>query len=113
MYPIIGDRYRCKDCVDTGAYDLCEECHSSGFKLPGRFSQQHTPEHTFEIMKPNLMRNLMLRLLRGQLGEVSAAPNPSADNAPGNLYASLFSNVQEAGESGFPTESNNNAGNQP
>lgn len=52
----------------------------------------------------------MLRLLRGQLVDISAATNPSAD-APENLYPSFSSDVQEAGESGFATE-NNNGGNQ-
>lgn len=113
MYPIIGDRYRCKDCVETKGYDLCESCYTSGFKLAGRFNQQHTPEHTFEVMRPNSIRNIMLRLLRGQLGEVSAAPNPSAD-APENLYPFLSSDVQEAGEGGFATDnvSENSGGDQ-
>ncbi|CAA2934134.1 E3 ubiquitin- ligase PRT1 [Olea europaea subsp. europaea] len=52
MYPIIGERYKCKDCVEKIGFDLCEGCYKSPFKLPGRFNQQHTPEHQFVIMEP-------------------------------------------------------------
>ncbi|KAL0419656.1 UNVERIFIED_CONTAM: E3 ubiquitin-protein ligase PRT1 [Sesamum radiatum] len=90
MYPIIGDRYRCKDCVEQIGYDLCKDCYTTRSKLPGRFNQQHTSEHKFEIVKSNAMHNIMLRLLRGQLQEVSAVSDalhetsanaiPSSDN---------------------------------
>ncbi|CAA2975751.1 E3 ubiquitin- ligase PRT1 [Olea europaea subsp. europaea] len=52
MYPIVGERYKCKDCVEEIGFDLCEECYKSSSKLPGRFNQQHTPEHQFVIEKP-------------------------------------------------------------
>ena len=48
MYPIIGDRYRCIDCKEKIGFDLCGDCYNTGSKLPGRFNQQHTPEHRFE-----------------------------------------------------------------
>ncbi|KAL8055391.1 hypothetical protein ABFS82_04G052200 [Erythranthe guttata] len=91
MYPIIGDRYKCKDCSEQVGYDLCVDCYTTSSKLPGRFNQQHTSEHTFEILKSDVMHNIMLRLIRGQLEEassVSAALNdglfnmiPSSENA--------------------------------
>lgn len=91
MYPIIGDRYRCIDCLEQIGYDLCKDCYTTSSKLPGRFNQQHTSEHKFEIVKSNVMHNIMLRLLRGQMEEVSPVSDslhdgstnviPSSDNA--------------------------------
>lgn len=49
MYPIVGKRYRCKDCKELIGFDLCEACYNSSSKLPGRFNQQHTPDHEFEL----------------------------------------------------------------
>ncbi|ESQ37129.1 hypothetical protein EUTSA_v100025931mg [Eutrema salsugineum] len=49
VYPIIGDRYRCKDCKEEIGYDLCKECYETPSKVPGRFNQQHTPEHRLEL----------------------------------------------------------------
>ncbi|KAK3187847.1 hypothetical protein Dsin_027408 [Dipteronia sinensis] len=52
MYPIIGERYNCKDCVEKIGFDLCEACYKNPAKIPGRFNQQHKPEHRFEIAQP-------------------------------------------------------------
>ncbi|CAA0823877.1 E3 ubiquitin-protein ligase PRT1 [Striga hermonthica] len=84
MYPIIGDRYRCKDCVEQIGYDLCRDCYTTSSKLPGRFNQQHTSDHQFEIMKSNPMHNIMLRLLNGQLHEVSAISDALNNNSSAN-----------------------------
>lgn len=73
MYPIIGDRYKCKDCVEAIGFDFCGDCYNTRSKLPGRFNQQHTPEHRFELVKSSIMGNIMLRLVTGQLGGGSAA----------------------------------------
>ncbi|KAL6505315.1 hypothetical protein OROGR_025132 [Orobanche gracilis] len=81
MYPIIGDRYRCKDCLEQIGYDLCKDCHTTSSKLPGRFNQQHTSDHKFEIMNSNVMHNIMLRILRGQLQEVSAVSDALNDGS--------------------------------
>ncbi|EPS70721.1 hypothetical protein M569_04044, partial [Genlisea aurea] len=52
MYPIIGERYKCKDCVEKIGFDLCKDCYKSRSKLPGRFSQQHRwGEHRLEMVK--------------------------------------------------------------
>lgn len=51
IYPITGDRYNCKDCVEKVGFDLCGDCYNTRSKLPGRFNQQHTPEHTFELVR--------------------------------------------------------------
>ncbi|CAH2052630.1 unnamed protein product [Thlaspi arvense] len=50
VYPIIGDRYRCKDCKEMIGYDLCKDCYESPSKIPGRFNQQHTPDHRLELV---------------------------------------------------------------
>ncbi|GAA0145859.1 hypothetical protein LIER_05948 [Lithospermum erythrorhizon] len=55
MCPIIGQRYRCKDCKEKMGFDLCEGCYNSSCKLPGRFNQQHTEDHEFEIMEPSMV----------------------------------------------------------
>ncbi|XP_019180977.1 PREDICTED: E3 ubiquitin-protein ligase PRT1-like [Ipomoea nil] len=60
MYPIVGDRYKCKDCKEAIGFDLCEACYSSSSNLPGRFNQQHTPDHRFELLQPVQIRNLIL-----------------------------------------------------
>ncbi|XP_057499295.1 E3 ubiquitin-protein ligase PRT1-like [Actinidia eriantha] len=58
MCPIIGERYRCKDCKEKMGFDLCEGCYNSSSKLPGRFNQQHTPEHKLEIVPLDLEHDL-------------------------------------------------------
>ncbi|XP_051142057.1 E3 ubiquitin-protein ligase PRT1 [Andrographis paniculata] len=77
MYPMIGDRYHCKDCPDKIGYDLCKDCYTTSSKLPGRFNQQHTSEHRFDIMTANEMHELMFGLLSGQLREAPLLPNDS------------------------------------
>ncbi|KAK1591573.1 hypothetical protein Q3G72_009738 [Acer saccharum] len=59
MSPIIGERYKCKDCVEKIGFDLCEACYKNPAKVPGRFNQQHKPEHQFEIVLP---QNISYRL---------------------------------------------------
>lgn len=51
MYPLIGDRYRCTDCFEEIGFDLCGDCYNSSSNLPGRFNQQHKPDHKFEIIE--------------------------------------------------------------
>nr|KJB30136.1 hypothetical protein B456_005G131100 [Gossypium raimondii] len=62
MSPIIGERYKCKDCVEKIGFDLCESCYKSPATIPGRFNQQHKPDHQFKIVQPLSIRDLMLRL---------------------------------------------------
>lgn len=62
MSPIIGERYKCKDCVESIGFDLCEACHNNPAKVPGRFNQQHKPEHKFEIMQPTSLSDLINRI---------------------------------------------------
>ncbi|KAK1308330.1 E3 ubiquitin-protein ligase PRT1 [Acorus calamus] len=45
VFPMMGKRYKCKDCMESIGFDLCGDCYESRSKLPGRFNQQHTPDH--------------------------------------------------------------------
>ncbi|CAK9151510.1 unnamed protein product [Ilex paraguariensis] len=94
MCPIIGERYKCMDCLEKIGFDLCEGCYNSSSKLPGRFNQQHKPDHKFVVVQPNLEGTLIL--LGPEHSEedgsndsedqedVSPAPN-SSDDAPRDL----------------------------
>ncbi|CAA0819877.1 E3 ubiquitin-protein ligase PRT1 [Striga hermonthica] len=62
MCPIIGLRYKCKDCVEKIGFDLCESCYNTSSKLPGRFNQQHTEEHKFEVIQAPYQRNIIMSL---------------------------------------------------
>lgn len=50
VIPIVGTRYKCLDCHESIGFDLCEICYQKGSVLPGRFNQQHTPEHCFQAI---------------------------------------------------------------
>ncbi|KAL3647641.1 hypothetical protein CASFOL_008609 [Castilleja foliolosa] len=95
MYPIIGDRYRCKDCLEQIGYDLCQDCYTSSSKLAGRFNQQHTSNHQFEIVRLGSMHNIMMRLRDFQL-QISAVSD-ALNNNSGNVIASS-ENTNEDGE---------------
>ncbi|GAB2282021.1 hypothetical protein Dimus_016581, partial [Dionaea muscipula] len=72
IFPIVGDRYRCKDCVEAIGFDLCGDCYNTRSKVPGRFNQQHTADHQFEHVKPqNLARNILLRFIASQMEDGS------------------------------------------
>ncbi|KAJ4897570.1 E3 ubiquitin-protein ligase PRT1 [Raphanus sativus] len=59
VYPIIGERYRCKDCKEEIGYDLCKDCYETPSKVPGRFNQQHTPDHRLELAQvPQFLVNI-------------------------------------------------------
>ncbi|XP_058207087.1 E3 ubiquitin-protein ligase PRT1-like isoform X2 [Rhododendron vialii] len=79
MCPIKGDRYKCIDCKEAMGFDLCGDCYNSHSKLPGRFNQQHTPDHKFEKEKSRSLRNIMLQLLRGDSVNGLLLPSLSGD----------------------------------
>ncbi|XP_047059623.1 E3 ubiquitin-protein ligase PRT1-like [Lolium rigidum] len=54
VYPIRGERYKCKDCTEAIGFDLCGECYNTRSKLPGRFNQQHTSDHRMELDNSSL-----------------------------------------------------------
>ncbi|KAI4341605.1 hypothetical protein MLD38_026307 [Melastoma candidum] len=88
MCPIVGDRYKCQDCEEEIGFDLCGECYNSRCKLPGRFNQQHKPEHKFEFIRPYVMQRWMARFLTGRPPVGSSANAVQPDGDPGNPVAS-------------------------
>lgn len=60
MYPIIGKRYKCKDCKEKIGFDLCEECYKSSSNLLGRFNQQHTPDHKLVLDDSHTFHRILL-----------------------------------------------------
>jgi hypothetical protein len=59
VYPIRGKRYKCQDCTELIGFDLCEACYNSSSNLPGRFNQQHTPDHRMEADETALLPRLL------------------------------------------------------
>ncbi|EEF41252.1 conserved hypothetical protein [Ricinus communis] len=94
IYPIIGDRYRCKDCVEKIGFDLCGDCYNTRSKRPGRFNQQHTPEHKFEHVDSINGRRVIRRLMNDQFGNTSpvlANPGDLSDVPENEFPSSLIS----------------------
>ncbi|CAL5020849.1 unnamed protein product [Urochloa decumbens] len=59
VFPIRGERYKCRDCTELIGFDLCGTCYKSGSKLPRRFNQQHTPDHRMELDNSSLLQSLL------------------------------------------------------
>lgn len=51
MCPLIGDRYKCIDCSEKIGFDLCEGCYNNSSNVPGKFNQQHKPDHKFVVIE--------------------------------------------------------------
>ncbi|XWS76103.1 hypothetical protein CRYUN_Cryun01aG0148300 [Craigia yunnanensis] len=110
MSPIVGDRYKCKDCTEKIGFDLCGDCYNTRAKLPGRFNQRHTPEHKFELIKRDIIRRLRLMTEQLENGSTSfvlfddaseilengpvprALSGDSQDNTSNNLAAPFLDN---------------------
>ena len=59
MYPIIGRRYQCEDCLDKIGFDLCEPCYKKGGDFVGRFNQEHKwNHHMIEFVEQGLIFNM-------------------------------------------------------
>ncbi|XP_071689397.1 E3 ubiquitin-protein ligase PRT1-like isoform X2 [Rutidosis leptorrhynchoides] len=84
MCPIIGERYKCKDCIEKCGYDLCGDCHNSNIKIPGRFNHKHTPQHQFKLIKASINLDVIYRLLSGQLANFSVASRHESNSANGS-----------------------------
>ncbi|PIA29529.1 hypothetical protein AQUCO_05900039v1 [Aquilegia coerulea] len=51
MTPIVGNRYKCKDCHEgVIGFDLCEECYNTPSKHSDFVNQHNTKRHTFELI---------------------------------------------------------------
>ncbi|KAL5562095.1 hypothetical protein UlMin_031842 [Ulmus minor] len=111
VFPIIGDRYKCKDCKERIGFDLCGDCYNSNSKLPGRFNQQHTPEHKFELVPPDKLESFMLRLVAGQNDDGSNAifiTNDASENSDGGTTALAISAIVD--EHSFEGPASTNGG---
>nr|GLL43775.1 E3 ubiquitin-protein ligase PRT1-like isoform X1 [Ipomoea trifida] len=99
MLPIIGDRYRCKDCKEKIGFDLCGACYNSSSKLPGKFNQQHRPEHNFELMPApqtswiRMYGQQFVQFVYEDSSEHGSAPDDPEDSAPSPI--SLNDNGEE------------------
>lgn len=112
MYPIIGDRYRCKDCLERIGFDLCGDCYNTSSKLPGRFNQQHTAEHRFELKCTNIIHGevrleddsvaLLMAHMSGSLEEyarnrevphATSANSEDEDEQDGSQPSSLLNDI--------------------
>ncbi|KAE8731877.1 Transcriptional corepressor LEUNIG [Hibiscus syriacus] len=85
MSPIIGERYKCKDCVEKIGFDLCESCYKCPAKIPGRFNQQHKPDHQFEVMQPLSIHDLMLKLNSEQSDDDDDGASDATEHMDGAL----------------------------
>ncbi|GKB45113.1 hypothetical protein Tco_0890055 [Tanacetum coccineum] len=79
IYPLIGKRYKCKDCLEQIGFDLCEDCYNSSSNLPGRFNQQHKPDHEFQVLEPQRIIFLSPEFFPGDAVDNSEASDSSPD----------------------------------
>lgn len=106
MCPIIGERYQCKDCNEKSGYDLCGDCHNNtDSNLRGRFNQKHTPHHRLELVKPVVNRDVLYRLLSGQLAVISAASRNRFNSINGSSESASSSLNDNDNDDDVPTES--------
>ncbi|PIA30544.1 hypothetical protein AQUCO_05500082v1 [Aquilegia coerulea] len=79
MFPIVGKRYKCKDCYNVGAggFDLCEDCYTD------LVNQHHTQGHTFELIAN-----------RGD-NPVPVHPDDPSEDAKGDLVVTKSAEIEE------------------
>nr|CAB3450395.1 unnamed protein product [Digitaria exilis] len=92
-YPIRGKRYKCRDCTEVIGFDLCGECYNSSLKLPGRFNQQHTPDHRMELEESTLYQRLQEEMM---MIEAAAPPGALLQIVLGNQ--GIVANAEGPGE---------------
>ncbi|XP_020259882.1 E3 ubiquitin-protein ligase PRT1-like isoform X2 [Asparagus officinalis] len=102
MYPIIGKRYKCKDCKEKIGFDLCETCYNSSSKLPGRFNQHHTPDHEFKLDKSQMLCTILFRSFLDDSQQDNIPVVYLPDNIPDDDDDDLDRN--NAADSNNPTE---------
>ncbi|XP_078173339.1 proteolysis 1 isoform X2 [Carex rostrata] len=84
LYPIKGKRYKCMDCKEEIGFDLCESCYSTKSKLPGRFNQQHTSDHRFELDNSHLLSRFLIQTAAARNFEEEFDEEENADEGDGN-----------------------------
>ncbi|PIA55366.1 hypothetical protein AQUCO_00800251v1 [Aquilegia coerulea] len=88
MKPIVGKRYKCKDCYDKGVvggggFDLCEECYNTPANHTDLVNQHHRKAHTFELI-----------VNRGD-SPVPMHPDDTSENAKGVLVVEKSAEIEE------------------
>lgn len=80
--------------MEKMGFDLCGACYNAPFKIPGRFNQQHKPEHVLELVPPPIIHMQMLAYesdedgaeFQDNLDNIPAAPIPQdPENGPNNV----------------------------
>lgn len=65
------------------SFDLCENCYNNPVKLPGRFNQQHKPEHKLELVQPGSdVQILVISELSQYEGSDASENQDSVSRAP-------------------------------
>ncbi|KAF5205401.1 hypothetical protein FRX31_005012 [Thalictrum thalictroides] len=89
MDPIVGKRYKCKDCYDEGVvsdgngFDLCEKCYNTPSKHTYLVNQHHRKGHTFELIAN-----------RGDI-PVPVHPDDASEEAKGGLVVAKSADIEE------------------
>ncbi|PIA40793.1 hypothetical protein AQUCO_02400099v1 [Aquilegia coerulea] len=81
MIPIVGKRYKCKDCYYS--FDLCEECYTTPSEHTDRVNQHHTQGHTFELIAN-----------RGD-NPVQVHPDDPSEDAKGGFVVTKSAEIEE------------------
>lgn len=72
------------DCKEEIGFDLCESCYSTKSKLPGRFNQQHTSDHRFELDNSHLLSRFLIQTEAAGNFEEEFNEEENADEGDGN-----------------------------
>jgi hypothetical protein len=72
------------DCQEQVGFDLCDLCYNTKSKLPGRFNQQHTPDHRFERDDSYLLARILLQRAAAVNYEDEVIEEEHADQDGGN-----------------------------
>lgn len=67
MFPIVGDRYCCRECTEKIGFDLCGTCYNKEGSFFGRFNQEHRSSHRMDLIKPLFQQRLVLNMQNSSL----------------------------------------------
>lgn len=85
VYPIQGDRFTCKTCVN---FDLCEKCAKMDTPIAGRSGQHHSVDHILELNNSFLFSTVLSVLDKKEAeqdGQGSWQWQPARWEAPGGV----------------------------
>ncbi|KAG0477553.1 hypothetical protein HPP92_012272 [Vanilla planifolia] len=92
VYPIIGKRYKCKDCKEAIGFDLCEPCYNTSSKRPGRFNQQHRPDHQFELDDSHMLSRIFMQRSTSMEDSVQDLSDYDSLNDPADQNGAIIIN---------------------